>query len=79
MYNTNTVLTRTPQADLEGRATYLESSAANNLPYYIKYGFEHITDIELKRGAEPIKLHIMVREPQSMAESSKGVAKIRAV
>ncbi|KAH6723235.1 hypothetical protein DL95DRAFT_43516 [Leptodontidium sp. 2 PMI_412] len=69
----------TVTADLEGRATYLESSAANNLPYYIKYGFEHITDIELKRGAEPIKLHIMVREPQSMAESSKGVAKIRAV
>ncbi|PVH82044.1 hypothetical protein DL98DRAFT_514116 [Cadophora sp. DSE1049] len=69
----------TVTADLEGRATYLESSAANNLPYYIKYGFEHITDIELKRGAEPIKLHIMVREPQSMAESSKGTAKIRAV
>lgn len=69
----------TVTADLEGRATYLESSAANNLPYYIKYGFEHITDIELKRGVEPIKLHIMVREPQSMAESSKGTAKIRAV
>ncbi|KAH7411031.1 hypothetical protein BKA64DRAFT_371994 [Cadophora sp. MPI-SDFR-AT-0126] len=69
----------TATADLEGRATYLESSAMNNLPYYIKYGFEHITDIELKRGAEPIKLHIMVREPQSMAESSKGTPKFSAV
>ncbi|CZS89262.1 uncharacterized protein RAG0_00663 [Rhynchosporium agropyri] len=69
----------TVTADLEGRATYLESSAANNLSYYSKYGFQHITDIELKRGADPIKLHIMVREPQSMAESSKGSAKIRSV
>ncbi|KAH7354978.1 hypothetical protein BKA65DRAFT_394987 [Rhexocercosporidium sp. MPI-PUGE-AT-0058] len=69
----------TVTADLEGRATYLESSAANNLSYYVKYGFEHITDIELKRGADPIKLHIMVREPQSMAESSKRTTKIRAV
>ncbi|KAK0119802.1 hypothetical protein ONS95_011234 [Cadophora gregata] len=66
----------TARADFEGRATYLESSAASNLPYYSKYGFEHITDIELKRGEEPIKLHIMVREPQSMAESSKGTLKV---
>ncbi|KAK2624502.1 hypothetical protein QTJ16_006452 [Diplocarpon rosae] len=60
-------------ADLEGRATYLESSAANNLPYYVKFGFEHVTDIELKRGSKPVKLHIMVREPLSMAEGSKDV------
>ncbi|KAL2070573.1 hypothetical protein VTL71DRAFT_13599 [Oculimacula yallundae] len=72
----------TVTADLENRATYLESSAANNLSYYTKYGFEHIVDIELKRGPDPIKLHIMVREPQGMAESSKGpkvAAKIRSV
>ncbi len=68
----NCKLMTTLQADLEGRATYLESSAANNLPYYVKYGLEHVTDIELKRGSEPIKLHIMVREPQNMAEGSKN-------
>ncbi|OWP02750.1 hypothetical protein B2J93_88 [Marssonina coronariae] len=53
------------------RATYLESSAANNLPYYVKFGFEHVTDIELKRGSKPVKLHIMVREPLGVAEGSK--------
>ncbi|KAI9052868.1 hypothetical protein LZ554_003140 [Drepanopeziza brunnea f. sp. 'monogermtubi'] len=51
-------------ADGENRATYLESSAASNLPYYRRYGFVHHSDIELKRGPEPIKLHIMVREPR---------------
>ena len=59
------------KADLESRATYLESSAHSNMSYYEKYGFEQKIDIELVRGPKPIKLHIMVREPQSVAEGSK--------
>jgi hypothetical protein len=42
------------------------------MTYYEKYGFEQKIDIELARGPKPIKLHIMVREPQPVAESSKG-------
>ena len=61
----------TEHADAEGRATYLESSAESNLGYYIKYGFEQKCDIQLERGEEPVKLHIMVREPQSPIEGSK--------
>lgn len=61
-----------PQADVEGKATYLESSAEGNLPYYKKYGFVHKMDIQLERGPKPIKLHIMVREPVVVAGSSKG-------
>jgi hypothetical protein len=66
------LLTRSKQADLENCATYLESSAESNMPYYKKYGFEQKVDIQLERGPKPIKLHIMVREPQCVAESSKG-------
>jgi len=62
----------TARADLENCATYLESSAESNMPYYKKYGFEQKVDIQLERGPKPIKLHIMVREPQCVAESSKG-------
>jgi len=65
------------QADEEGRATYLESSSAVNLPYYKKYGFQHKMDIQLERGPKPIKLHIMVREPESVASSSKGGETVR--
>jgi hypothetical protein len=66
------------KADLENRATYLESSAHSNMTYYEKYGFEHKTDIQLTRGLKPINLHIMVREPQAVAESSmrKGAASV---
>ena len=60
------------QADLENKATYLESSAESNLSYYTKYGFAPKTDIQLVRGPKPVKMHIMVREPKVMAESSKG-------
>jgi hypothetical protein len=42
------------------------------MTYYEKYGFEQKIDIQLVRGPKPIKLHIMVREPQPVAESSKG-------
>lgn len=73
------------RADAEGKATYLESSAHNNIKYYVRFGFTEAMDIELTGNKEPVKLHIMVREPQGMAESSKGVkeqteaVKIRAV
>ncbi|KAG9234612.1 hypothetical protein BJ875DRAFT_376081 [Amylocarpus encephaloides] len=62
----------TDKADLENRATYLESSAHGNLTYYEKYGFTHVSDIQIERGIEPIKLHIMIREPVNQAGSSKG-------
>lgn len=65
-------LTGGEQADLENRATYLESSAHSNMSYYEKYGFQQKIDIQLARGPKPIKLHIMVREPRSVAESSKA-------
>ncbi|TVY83597.1 putative N-acetyltransferase [Lachnellula suecica] len=58
--------------DEEGKAMYLESSAEANMPYYKKYGFAHIMDIQLERGPKPLKLHIMVREPEVVASSSKG-------
>lgn len=60
------------KVDQEGKATYLESSAHNNIGYYTRFGFTEAIDIELKRGPEPVKMHIMVREPQGIAESSKG-------
>jgi hypothetical protein len=60
------------QADREGRATYLESSAASNQSYYEKYGFKHIKDISMNRGPKPVKLHIMVREPNGIAEDIDG-------
>jgi len=60
------------RADNEGRATYLESSAEGNLKYYEKFGFGASCDIQLERAEKPVKLHIMVREPQVVAEGSKG-------
>ncbi|RFU29186.1 hypothetical protein B7463_g7153, partial [Scytalidium lignicola] len=62
----------TAKADLENRATYLESSAASNLPYYQKFGFGLKKEIALKRGPVPVKLSIMVREPQAVVGSSKS-------
>ncbi|KAH8809116.1 hypothetical protein F5884DRAFT_394057 [Xylogone sp. PMI_703] len=62
----------TAKADLENRATYLESSAVLNLSYYQKFGFELQKQISLKRGPTPVQLSIMVREPQAVAESSKS-------
>lgn len=61
----------TSKADAEGKAMYLESSAETNMAYYTKYGFVHKMDIQLERGPKPVKLHIMVREPDAKAESSK--------
>lgn len=42
---------------------YLESSAAVNVPFYLKHGFSFKREIGLVRGPKPIKLGIMVREP----------------
>ena len=71
----------TAKADLEGRATYLESSAETNIGYYKKHHFSEKKVIALERGPKPVKMHIMVREPQSVAESSKvkETVKIRAL
>jgi hypothetical protein len=52
------------QADAENRAMYLESSSPANNAYYKKFGFEIRKEISLKRGASPVPLYIMVREPQ---------------
>jgi len=62
----------TAKADIENCPTYLESSALGNLPYYEKYGFEHTVDIQLERGPKPVKLHIMLREPQTPGEAING-------
>jgi GNAT superfamily N-acetyltransferase len=59
------------KADLENRATYLESSAKANLTYYERFGYELKRDIELVRGEKPIILDIMVREPQQVIEGRK--------
>lgn len=67
------------QADSEGRATYLESSAHSNIKYYERFGFTESMDIELKRGPKPIKLHIMVREPQGMGDVEVGGKEISVV
>jgi len=61
----------TAKADLEGRAMYLESSAEGNISYYKKHHFSEKKVIALERGLKPVKMHIMVREPQPVAESSK--------
>lgn len=71
----------TDRADRENRPTYLESSAEINLSYYRKMGFEWKTDILMERGAKPVKMQIMVREPKFKAESSKGqeIAEVRMI
>lgn len=52
-----------PQADEQGRACYLESSNAVNPVIYARLGFEITKKIQLTRGAKPVELDIMVREP----------------
>lgn len=51
---------------------YLESSAEANVSYYKKYGFVENRVISLNRGPKPVNLHIMVREPRTVGEMSKG-------
>ncbi len=52
----------TIQADQLGIPTYLESSAASNVPFYEKSGFDYIKEVYLQRGEKPVSLSIMVRE-----------------
>lgn len=47
---------------------YLESSSLANNTYYAKFGFVVKKEIFLKRGAVPVQLTIMVREPQPVAK-----------
>ncbi|KAI0014423.1 hypothetical protein F4779DRAFT_612712 [Xylariaceae sp. FL0662B] len=58
------------KADAEGRAMYLESSSEKNNAYYKKFGFEAKRDVYLGAGGpSPVRLTIMVREPQTLAHS----------
>ncbi|KAK3390379.1 hypothetical protein B0H63DRAFT_389941 [Podospora didyma] len=52
------------RADVENRPVYLESSSVSNNAYYGKFGFEIKKVISLDRGRAPVRLSIMVREPQ---------------
>lgn len=51
---------------------YLESSTEVNVAYYKKFGFVENRVISLNRASKPVKLHIMVREPRTEGEASKG-------
>lgn len=57
--------TSTPQADAESRPVYLESSNERTNAYYAKFGFEVKRDVAFERGRDPVRLYIMVREPQA--------------
>ncbi|KAI1850135.1 hypothetical protein JX265_003506 [Neoarthrinium moseri] len=67
------------KADAENRAMYLESSSERNSAYYRKFGFEPRRDIFLgaadgesasAASKPPVRLSIMVREPQTVAGKS---------
>ncbi|KAF4981991.1 hypothetical protein FZEAL_2301 [Fusarium zealandicum] len=53
------------KADAENRPMYLESSTAQNAGYYAKFGFEIKRDVVFESSPEPIRMYIMVREPQT--------------
>ncbi|KAK7423482.1 hypothetical protein QQZ08_009051 [Neonectria magnoliae] len=53
------------KADAENRPVYLESSNERTNGYYAKFGFEVKRDVAFERGRDPIRLYIMVREPQA--------------
>ncbi|KAI2624192.1 hypothetical protein GGR54DRAFT_654993 [Hypoxylon sp. NC1633] len=58
------------KADAEGRAMYLESSSDKNTAYYQKFGFEIKRDVYLGADSKsPVRLTIMVREPQKLPHS----------
>ncbi|KAF4467616.1 hypothetical protein FALBO_5503 [Fusarium albosuccineum] len=66
------------KADAENRPMYLESSTERNNAYYAKFGFEVKRDVVFERSPEPIRMYIMVREPQA-PRSACGPAVISAV
>jgi hypothetical protein len=43
---------------------YLESSSLDNNRLYAKFGFELRGELRLARGAAPVFLYLMVREPR---------------
>ncbi|KAI1760867.1 hypothetical protein GGR53DRAFT_60871 [Hypoxylon sp. FL1150] len=58
------------KADAEGRPMYLESSTLKNNAYYKKFGFEAKRNIYLGADSKsPVRLTIMVREPQKLVNS----------
>ncbi|OTB08166.1 hypothetical protein M426DRAFT_201956 [Hypoxylon sp. CI-4A] len=58
------------KADAEGRAMYLESSSLKNNSYYAKFGFEAKKDVYFGADSKsPVRLTIMVREPQKLPNS----------
>ena len=62
-WNMKLLLISVLQADEQGRACYLESSNEVNPVIYARLGFEMTKKIHLTRGAKPIELDIMIREP----------------
>ena len=50
---------------------YLECSAKANISYYKRHHFSEKKVIALQRGPKPVKMYVMVREPQVAAEVSK--------
>ena len=58
---------------------YLESSTERNNGYYEKFGFEVKHDVVFKGSPEPIKMWIMVREPQQMPRPACGSIVVSAV
>jgi ribosomal protein S18 acetylase RimI-like enzyme len=71
-------------ADKDGLPTYLESSAASNIPYYEKFGFEFVKEIRLLRSEKPLTLSIMTREPgagkvvsPASTSTESGVSEVR--
>ncbi|KAK3323507.1 hypothetical protein B0T19DRAFT_401829 [Cercophora scortea] len=60
------------RADAENRPIYLESSSESNNAYYKKFGFEIKRDVFLERGQAPVRLSIMVREPQASISTTNN-------
>lgn len=53
---------------------YLESSSEANNAFYRKFGFKYKKDISFERGPVPVRLDIMVREPQSQKVADSSTA-----
>jgi hypothetical protein len=53
----------------------LESTAAVNVPYYEKFGFQYIKEVHLQRDEKPVSLSIMVREPKTNSGVSQPTPK----
>lgn len=58
---------------------YLESSTERNSGYYAKFGFRVVRDVVFERCPEPIRMFIMVREPQTPRPVSCATAMMSAV